>query len=101
MPAPFARPVPAYFRALGLAAATGLALLAPAVATAQQAPGVFAYKWNAAIPADMITPADVLQGLIWTGHAEVPGPAQALQDIGGRDHVRRDRGVPFVGKDAG
>lgn len=72
MPAPFTCPLPGRLRALGLAALGGLALLTSAVAVAQPAPGVFAYRWNAAIPADMITPADVLQALIWTGHVGVP-----------------------------
>jgi len=74
VPGLFARSVPAYVRAVGLAAAGGLALLASAAALAQSAPplGVFAYKWNAPIPKDMITPGDIQQGLIWTGHLAVP-----------------------------
>ena len=82
MLAVFARPVPAYFRALGLAAIGGLALLTSTVTVAQPAPGVFAYKWNAAIPADMIIPSDILQGLIWTGHIDIA-------DSGGETAIRK------------
>jgi S1-C subfamily serine protease len=59
-----------------------LALLAPVVAVAQQAPGVFAYKWNAAIPADMIVRTDIVQGLIWTGYLGV-------RDGGGDAAIRK------------
>ncbi len=56
------------FRALALAVAGSFALLASGAAVAEPAPGAFAYKWNASVPAEMITPTDILQALIWTGH---------------------------------
>ncbi len=59
-------------RCLGLAATGGLVLLTAAVAVAQSGPGVFSYKWNTTAPAEMITPADILQALIWTGYISVP-----------------------------
>jgi hypothetical protein len=32
--------------------------------------GIFAYRWNSAPPADAITPGDIREALIWTGHLE-------------------------------
>jgi len=58
----------AWLRMLGCAAASGLALLLGGVSHAQQGPGVFAYRWNGTPPADAITPADVREALMWTGH---------------------------------
>ena len=58
----------AWLRVLGCAAAGGLALLGGA-SHAQQG-GVFAYRWNSAPPPEAITPADVREALIWTGHLD-------------------------------
>lgn len=57
-----------FVRALCCVAAASLALLADA-ALAQQG-GIFAYRWNSAPTADMITPGDIREALIWTGHLE-------------------------------
>ena len=35
-----------------------------------QQTGVFPYRWNDAPPADAITPADVREALVWTGHLD-------------------------------
>ena len=32
--------------------------------------GVFPYRWNDAPPADAITPADIREALVWTGHLD-------------------------------
>jgi len=62
--------------------AGSVVLLMSGGAAAEPAPGVFAYKWNASVPAEMITPADMLQALIWTGHI-------GLADGGGAAAVRK------------
>jgi S1-C subfamily serine protease len=49
-------------------AASLVALLTGAV-EAQQA-GVFPYRWNDEPPADAITPADIREALMWTGHLD-------------------------------
>jgi S1-C subfamily serine protease len=53
-------------RLFGCAAAV-LGLLLSGAVQAQQA-GVFPYRWNDVPPADAITPADVREALMWTGH---------------------------------
>ena len=35
-----------------------------------QTMGVFPYRWNDAPPADAITPADIREALVWTGHLD-------------------------------
>jgi hypothetical protein len=70
------------FRSLFLAAAGSVTLLMSGAAVAEPAPGVFAYKWNASVPADMITPADIVQALIWTGHI-------GMDNDGGTTAVRK------------
>ena len=67
------RGVPALFaclRAFCCLAVGGLAMLVGSVASAQQGPGIFAYRWMRAPPAEEITPADVREALMWTGHLE-------------------------------
>jgi S1-C subfamily serine protease len=67
------RVLPALFaclRAFCCLAAGSLTLLAGSVTYAQQGPGVFAYRWNGAPPAEAITPGDVREALMWTGHLE-------------------------------
>lgn len=56
-------------RALGCLATTLVLLLCGAV-NAQQT-GVFPYRWNDAPPVDAITPADIREALLWTGHLDV------------------------------
>ena len=51
-------------------AMASLALLAGATASAQSGPGVFYYRWNSAPPPDAITPGDVREALLWTGHLD-------------------------------
>ena len=51
-------------------AMASLALLAGATASAQPGPGVFYYRWNSAPPPDAITPGDVREALLWTGHLD-------------------------------
>jgi S1-C subfamily serine protease len=63
LPIPFAS-----LRIFGRAAAILGVLLSGAV-QAQQA-GVFPYRWTEAPPADAITPADVREALMWTGHLD-------------------------------
>lgn len=85
-------PVPALFmrfRTLACAAAACLLPLMPGAA--QQVPSAFHYKWNTPVPTEMITPADIEQALIWTGHISVIGgetsarkAAQAWQVSKGR-----------------
>ena len=58
----------ALLRVLGRAAAILGVLLCGAV-QAQQT-GVFPYRWNDAPPADAITPADIREALMWTGHLD-------------------------------
>ena len=60
----------AWLRVIGCAAASSLALLLCGASHAQQGPGVFAYRWNSAPPPDAITPADVREALMWTGHLD-------------------------------
>jgi hypothetical protein len=55
-------------RLFGCAAAV-LGLLLSGAVQAQQA-GVFPYRWNDVPPADAITPADVREALMWTGHLD-------------------------------
>jgi S1-C subfamily serine protease len=45
-------------------------LMAFGVAARAQQPGVFSYRWNDAPPADAITPADIREALMWTGHLD-------------------------------
>ena len=66
------RPLPnpvAYLRTLGHAAAAAAMLLCGAV-QAQQPSGVFHYRWNSAPPAEAITPVDIHEALMWTGHLD-------------------------------
>jgi S1-C subfamily serine protease len=63
LPIPFAS-----LRFFGRAAAILVVLLGNAV-HAQQA-GVFPYRWNDTPPADAITPVDVREALMWTGHLD-------------------------------
>lgn len=63
MPIPFAS-----LRIFGCAAAI-LGVLLSGTVQAQQT-GVFPYRWNDAPPADAVTPADVREALMWTGHLE-------------------------------
>jgi S1-C subfamily serine protease len=35
-----------------------------------QTNGVFSYRWNETPPADAITPADIREALVWTGHLD-------------------------------
>ncbi len=70
MPVLFARALLAHFRALCCLTAVGLASLIPATSRAQQGGGIFQYRWNGAPPADLVTPADIREALIWTGHLE-------------------------------
>jgi S1-C subfamily serine protease len=58
----------AFLRVLGRAVAVFAGLLGGA-AQAQQI-GVFPYRWNDAPPADAITPADIREALVWTGHLD-------------------------------
>ena len=46
-----------------------LGVLQGGVASAQHA-GVFPYRWNDAPPADAVTPHDVREALMWTGHLD-------------------------------
>ncbi|MCF8533259.1 MAG: serine protease [Reyranella sp.] len=62
----------ACFRTLGCAAACCLVLLMHA-AMAQPVSTAFHYKWNTSVPSEMITPADLEQALIWTGHISSVG----------------------------
>lgn len=55
-------------RALGCLVA-GLAAVVCGAANAQQT-GVFPYRWNDAPPVDAITPADIREALLWTGHLD-------------------------------
>lgn len=59
---------PSYLRALGCLAGS-LMLLVCGAANAQQT-GVFPYRWNDAPPVDAITPADIREALLWTGHLD-------------------------------
>jgi S1-C subfamily serine protease len=62
-------PIPfALFRICGRAASILGVLLGSAV-QAQQT-GVFPYRWADTPPADAITPADVREALMWTGHLD-------------------------------
>ncbi|MPZ32543.1 MAG: hypothetical protein GEV13_16355 [Rhodospirillales bacterium] len=63
MPIPFVS-----LRVFGRAAAVLGVLLSGAV-QAQQT-GVFPYRWTDVPPADAITPADVREALMWTGHLD-------------------------------
>ena len=63
MPIPFAS-----FRIFGRAAAI-LGVLVSGAVQAQQT-GVFPYRWTDVPPADAITPADVREALMWTGHLD-------------------------------
>jgi S1-C subfamily serine protease len=63
LPIPFAS-----FRLFGRAAAI-LGVLLNGAVQAQQA-GVFPYRWTDVPPADAITPADVREALMWTGHLD-------------------------------
>lgn len=58
----------ACLRVLGCAAGSLAVLLCGAV-QAQQ-PGVFHYRWNGVPPAEVITPADIREALMWTGHLD-------------------------------
>jgi hypothetical protein len=58
----------ASLRVLGGAACSLVALLCGAV-QAQQ-PGVFHYRWHGAPPAEAITPFDIREALMWTGHLD-------------------------------
>jgi S1-C subfamily serine protease len=66
------RVVPAVFACLRAfcCLAAGVLMLVGGVASAQQGPGIFAYRWNRAPPAEDITPADVREALMWTGHLD-------------------------------
>lgn len=55
----------AYLRALGCTVG-GLMMLLSGMAHAQS--GVFPYRWNDSPPADAVTPADIREALMWTGH---------------------------------
>lgn len=62
-------PIPsAALRIFGRAAAI-LGVLLSGAGHAQQS-GVFPYRWNDTPPADAITPADVREALMWTGHLD-------------------------------
>lgn len=56
----------AHLRILSLAACS-LAVLSCGATQAQQ-PGVFHYRWHGAPPAEAITPIDIREALMWTGH---------------------------------
>jgi S1-C subfamily serine protease len=59
----------AHLRVLGCAAGSLVTLFCGAL-QAQQG-GVFPYRWNETPPAEAITPADVREALMWTGHLDV------------------------------
>ncbi|GEP58267.1 hypothetical protein [Reyranella soli] len=62
-------PIPsASLRVFGRTAATLGMLLCSAVQA--QTMGVFPYRWNDGPPADAITPADIREALVWTGHLD-------------------------------
>jgi len=63
----FAHPV-CSLRVFGRAAAILGMLLCSAVQA--QTMGVFPYRWNDGPPADAITPADIREALVWTGHLD-------------------------------
>jgi hypothetical protein len=65
--------VPALFarlHALCCLMAGGLALLAFGTSEAQQGTRVFQYRWNSAPKAEDITPPDIRDALMWTGHLD-------------------------------
>ena len=55
-------------RVLGRTTALFAMLLCSAVQA--QTVGVFSYRWNDTPPADAITPADIREALVWTGHLD-------------------------------
>jgi S1-C subfamily serine protease len=63
LPTLFAR-----LRVLWCLAAGSLALLACGVSEAQQGTRVFQYRWNSAPKVEDITPPDIRDALMWTGH---------------------------------
>lgn len=53
---------------LAVCMAAAWALLATANAQTGAGAGAFKYKWSGSVPADEITPGDIVLALMWTGH---------------------------------
>ena len=63
--------MPIAFTSLRVLACLTAGVLTALCSTAQaQQQGVFPYRWNEAPPADAITPADIREALMWTGHLQ-------------------------------
>lgn len=100
-------PVPALSVRLHTVICAAAACLLPLTpGAAQPVPSAFHYKWNTPVPTEMITPADIEQALIWTGHISVIGgetsarkAAQAWQISKGRaatDVLPDDQAIELV-----